>query len=176
MFTVCDNLKHKTILTLLYATGIRAQELINLQWSHLDRSRKVINIIQAKGKKDRQVPLPDAIIPVLTDYWHSFKPNERPYPYILGGQTIKGVTHPQYSKSSVLAVVKQLAIKAGIEKKVWTHLIRHCTGTHMFESGIELRVIQEIFGHQSQKTTNLYTHTSSNYIAKVNSPINAIYI
>lgn len=165
MFSVCENLKHRTILALLYATGIRASEVINLKWSHIDRSRKIINIIQAKGKKDRQVPLPDSIVPLLENYWREHKS----FPYVLSGQ-IK----PRYSKRSILEVVKQLAVKAGIEKRVYTHLIRHCTGTHMFESGIDLRLIQEIFGHQSPKTTNIYTHISSNYISKINSPINSI--
>lgn len=174
MFNVCENLKHKVILALLYATGIRSSELINLQWSNLDRIRGIINIIGAKGKKDRQVPLPGVVIGLLQDYWWSFQMDQKPRPYILGGQTIKGVIHPQYSKSSVLAVVKQLAVKAEIKKEVWTHLIRHCTGTHLFESGVELRLIQQVFGHESQKTTNLYCHTSSNHIAKINSPINAI--
>jgi len=82
MFKVCDNLKHKVILALLYSCGLRVSELINLKWSHIDRSRMIINILQAKGNKDRQVMLTPELIPLLEKYYLEYKPVE----YVLNGQ------------------------------------------------------------------------------------------
>ena len=167
MFDVCDNLKHKVILALLYSTGIRVSELINLKWEHLDRSRMVINIIQAKGNKDRQVGLSQEIIPLLEKYYHAYTPVE----FVLNGQT-----ELQYSSRSVGEVMKQLASKAGINKRVYTHLMRHNCFTHMVEAGTDINLIQRIAGHSNVKTTAIYTHISHNIISKAQSPISNIRI
>lgn len=162
MFFVCENLKHKVILALLYSCGLRVSELIKLKWEHIDRSRMVINIIAAKGDKDRQVGLTQKIIPLLEQYYFEYKCK----PFVLEGQFKE-----QYSSRSVLQVVKQLAEKAGLNKKVWTHLIRHCYGTHQVESGVDINLIQKILGHSNVKTTNIYLHTSHNLISKIQSPL-----
>lgn len=166
MFDACQNLKHKVILSLLYSCGLRVSELINLKWSHIDRSRMIINIIQAKGKKDRQVMLPKILIPLLKKYWSIYRSKE----YILNGWK----DEQQYTERSVGQVIKQLAQKAGIKKKVWTHLIRHCTFTHMVENGTDINLIQRLAGHKSVTTTAIYTHISHNLISKIQSPINNI--
>lgn len=167
MFNVCENKKHKVILSLLYACGLRVSELINLKWEHIDRSRMIINIIAAKNNKDRQVMLPESLIPLLEDYYREYKSRI----FVLNGQF-----DVQYSSTSVLQVVKQLAIKAGINKKVWTHLIRHCSFTHLLEGGCDISLIQKLAGHAHPSTTQLYTHISHNLISKINSPINQIII
>lgn len=166
MFDVCENKKHKVILALLYSCGLRVSELINLKWSHIDRSRMVINVIQAKGSKDRQVPLSIDLIPLLESYWNEYKSKE----YVLNGQT-----NIQYTDRSVGQVIKQLSQKANINnKRVYTHLIRHCHATHSLESGTDISIIQKILGHSSPKTTAIYTHISHNLISKVTSPLSAI--
>jgi len=165
MFSVCENLKHKVILSLLYSCGLRVSELINLKWKHLDRSRMVINIIAAKGNKDRQVMFAPELIPLLESYWNEYKSKE----YVLNGQF-----DVKYSDRSVGEVVKQLASKAGINKRVYTHLMRHCSFTHMVESGCDINLIQRIAGHSNVKTTNIYLHTSYNLISKITSPLSAI--
>lgn len=167
MFSVCENTKHKVILAILYSCGLRVSELINLKWEHIDRSRMIINIIQAKGKKDRQVMLAPGIIPLLEKYWHEYKSKE----YVLNGQfSLK------YSERSVGQVIKQLATKAGINKRVWTHLLRHCSFTHLLEQGTDLSIIQKLAGHNNIKTTQIYTHISSNIISKINSPLQNIIL
>lgn len=168
MFDVCGNLKHKVILALLYSCGLRVSELINLKWEHIDRSRMIINIIQAKGNKDRQVMLSPSLVPLLTDYWKEYKSKV----YVLNGWM--GIL--KYSERSVGEVMKQLAEKAGINKKVYTHLIRHCSFTHMVESGTDINLIQKLAGHNNVKTTSLYTHISHNLISKIQSPLNTIKI
>lgn len=174
MFDVCDNLKHRTILALLYSCSLRSSELINLKWTDIDRSRMVINIRQAKGRKDRQVGLNDKLIEILTAYYKQYRPVE----YVLNGIPFSegaGGGVKQYSKESVLQVIKQLAAKAGIEnKRVYTHLMRHCSATHMLESGVDLNLIQRLLGHSSVKTTSIYAHISHNLISRVQSPLQSI--
>ena len=165
MFDVCENLKHKVILTLLYSCGLRVSELINLQWSNIDRSRMIINILNGKGKKDRQVMLPEVVIPLLEKYWHQYKTKT----YILGGQF-----SDKYSAKSVSEVLKQLAKKAKINKRVWTHQMRHNCFTHMVENGTDINLIQKLAGHNSVKTTMMYVQISDSLISKINSPINNI--
>lgn len=165
MFTACDNTKHKVILSLLYACGLRVSELLNLKWQHIDRSRMIINIIAAKGKKDRQVMLPESLIPLLEKYYYQYKPKE----FVLNGQFAL-----QYSETSVNQVVKQLAQKAGINKRVYTHLMRHCSFTHMVEAGTDINLIQRLAGHANVKTTAIYTHISHNLISKIKSPLDSI--
>jgi site-specific recombinase XerD len=166
MFTACENTKHKVILALLYSCGLRVSELINLKWTNIDRSRMIINIIRAKGAKDRQVMLAENIIPLLEKYYKEYKSKE----FVLNGQS-----SPQYSDRSVGEVVKQLASKAGIKnKRVYTHLMRHCSFTHMVENGIDINLIQKLAGHSNVKTTAIYTHISHNLISKINSPLNNI--
>lgn len=167
MFNVCENKKHKVILALLYSCSLRVSELLNLKWKDIDRSRMIINIIQAKGKKDRQVPLNDKLIILLERYWKQYKP----VTYVLNGQNDAA----QYSERSVNEVVKQLAAKAGIEnKRVYTHLMRHTSATHMVENGTDINLIQKLLGHSNVKTTNIYTHISHNLISKIQSPLQNI--
>lgn len=168
MFTACKNLKHKVILSLLYSCGLRVSELLNLKWNHIDRSRMIINIIAAKGKKDRQVMLSASLVPLLEKYYYQYKSKE----YVLNGQF-----SIQYSETSVNQVVKQLAKKAGIDnKRVYTHLMRHCSFTHMVEAGTDINLIQRLAGHSSVKTTAIYTHISHNLISKIKSPLESICI
>jgi site-specific recombinase XerD len=163
MFTVCTNSKHKAILAILYSCGLRVGELINLQWKHIDRSRMIINVIAAKGMKDRQVMLTPDLIPLLEKYYREYKS----VLYVFNGQGDLA----QYSSRSVGEVVKQLAEKAGINKRVYSHLMRHNCFTHMMENGIDLSMIQKIAGHNNIKTTSIYTHISHNHISKIQSPL-----
>lgn len=165
MFDVCENLKHKVILALLYSCGLRVSELINLRWCNIDRSRMIINIIGGKGNKDRQVMLTESLIPLLEKYYREYKTKD----YILGGQFSE-----QYSSRSVLQVIKQLGVKAGINKRVWTHQMRHNSFTHMAESGVDINIIKKLAGHKNVETTMIYTHISHNIISNVSSPLSKI--
>lgn len=125
----------------------------------------VIYILNAKGGKDRQVGLNGVLIKLMEDYYKDFKTKS----FILGGQFGE-----QYSDRSVGQVIKQLATKAGINKRVYTHLIRHCSASHMVENGVDINLIQRILGHSSAKTTSIYLHTSHTTISKIQSPLNNI--
>lgn len=167
MFDVCENLKHKVILALLYSCGLRVSELINLRWSNIDRSRMIINIISGKGKKDRQVMLSQSLIPLLESYWRKYQTKD----FVISGQF-----SDQYSAKSVGEVIKQLGEKSGIKKRVWTHQMRHNCFTHMVENGTDINLIQKLAGHNNVKTTMMYTHISDSLISKINSPLNGIRI
>jgi site-specific recombinase XerD len=162
MFNVCQNLKHRVILALLYGTGMRVGELINLQWSHIDRKRMVIHIIAGKGAKDRQVQLSQSLIELLEKYFKEYKCK----PYVLSGQFSE-----KYSEKSVNEVLKQLSNKAGIKKHVHAHLMRHSAFTNLLEFGVDISIIQKIAGHSSSKTTEIYTHVSTQHLNKIVLPI-----
>lgn len=166
MFSVCENTKHKVILALLYSCGLRVSELINLKWENIDRSRMIINIIQAKGNKDRQVMLTPSLIPLLEKYYKEYKSKV----YVLNGWK----DELQYTDRSVGQVIKQLATKAGLNKRVYTHLLRHCSFTHLVEQGVDINLIQKLAGHSNVKTTLIYAHISHNLISKIQSPLSLI--
>lgn len=166
MISSCKNTKHKLIIYLLYGCGFRCQELLDLQWVHIDRKANVIYVIQGKGKKDRKVQLYPDLIDLLTKYYHEYKNELVGKPYVLVGQNL-----PQYSQRSVNEVLKQLAVKSGIKRNIHAHLMRHSYATHMLDSGIDLRTIQELLGHANCKTTEIYTHVSKKRIASIPSPM-----
>lgn len=159
---VVENLKHKAILSLLYGCGLRLSELINLEINSIDSKNGVINIYQAKGKKDRQVMLPQTVLPLLRDYFKLCRPKL----YLFEGQS--GL---QYSPRSVQIVLKEAAAKAKITKKVSPHILRHSFATHLLENGTDIRYIQQLLGHNSLNTTQIYTHITDVAKRRVQSPL-----
>lgn len=159
------NIKHKTIIALIYSCGLRRNESINIKISDIDSKRMLIKIRGAKGKKDRYVQLSPNILPLLRKYYLK----EKPEIWIFEGEP--GV---QYSPVSVYNVVKNAAKKAGIRKRVYPHILRHSYATHHLEQGTDLRFIQEWLGHDSSKTTEIYTHVSNNSFTKYKNPFDDI--
>jgi site-specific recombinase XerD len=153
-----QNLKHKAIISLAYSVGLRVSEVINLKIEDIDSKRMLINIRQAKGKKDRIVPLSRNILEILRKYYVRFKPKI----YLFNGQN----NSLQYSSESCNKLVKHY-----IGKEYHFHLLRHSCFTALLEQGTDLRVIQKIAGHSSSKTTEIYTHVSTNLLNKVLLPI-----
>jgi site-specific recombinase XerD len=129
----------------------------------------VIYVIQGKGKKDRQVPLFQEAIELLTEYYRKYNSELKGFEYVLKGQF-----GGRYTQSSINQVLKQLAKKAGIRRNIHAHLLRHSYATHLLDGGVDLRTIQVLLGHSSAKTTQIYTHVSKKRIASVPSPISAI--
>ena len=162
LLEVTENIKHKAILSLLYGCGLRLSELINLKIIDINSKNGTIDIIQAKGKKDRQVMLPQSILPLLREYFIQYKPKY----YLFEGQNAD-----MYSQRSVQQVVKQSAVKAGITKIVSPHILRHSFATHLMENGTDIRYIQDLLGHNSIKTTEIYTHVTDVAKRKIKSPL-----
>ena len=156
------NLKHRTMLAMIYGCGLRRGELLNLESSHVDRERKLLIIKQAKGMKDRVVPLSDKMLARIREYREAYKPEV----WLFEGQG-KG---KKYSEASLHEVFKQALKKSGIDKPATLHWLRHSFATHLLESGTDLRYIQELLGHKSSKTTEIYTHVSIRSIQNIRSP------
>lgn len=158
---VHGNIKHRAMLSLIYACGLRRGELLHMKISDIDSKRNIVIIRQSKGKKDRIVPLSQRILEMLRDYFRACKPK-----YWL----FEGQAGEQYSEKSLQSVLKQALKKAGIRKPVSLHWLRHSYATHLLESGTDLRYIQELLGHNSSKTTEIYTHVSTKNLQQIKSP------
>jgi integrase/recombinase XerD len=156
------NLKHRAMLSLIYACGLRRSELLNLKPNHIDSQRKLLIIYQSKGKKDRVIPIGDKLIELLRDYYKAYRPKE----WLFEGQQ-NGV---QYTATSLQNVLKQALVRSAIKKPVTLHWLRHSYATHLLENGTDLRYIQEILGHKSSKTTEIYTHVSTKSLQNIKSP------
>ena len=163
-----ENLKtaNKTIIALIYSCGLRRSESINIKINDIDSKRMLIKIRGAKGKRDRYVQLSPNILPLLRNYYLK----EKPLTWIFEGTYGK-----QYSEMSIYNVVKKAAKNAGIRKRVYPHILRHSFATHHLEQGTDLRYIQEWLGHDSSKTTEIYTHVSKNSFTKFKNPFDDLY-
>ncbi len=159
------NLKHKTVIALLYGTGIRLGESVNIKITDIDFQRKLIYIRSGKGKKDRIVPLPEIIVELVNKYTKQYAPTE----YLFEGQN-----NPKYSPRSVQAILEKILIKVNIRKKVSIHTFRHTFATHAIEDGYNIRLVQEILGHSNLKTTEIYLHLTNTSILSVKSPIDKL--
>ncbi len=157
-----SNVKHCTMLSLIYACGLRRSELINLKPADIDSKRGILVIRQSKGCKDRIIPISEKVINMLREYYKMYRPIE----WLFEGQT-KG---EPYSEHSLQSVLKQALEKAVIKKPVSLHWLRHSYATHLLEAGTDLRYIQELLGHKYSKTTEIYTHVSTKSLKNIKSP------
>ena len=157
-----SNIKHKAMLSLMYSCGLRCGELLRLKSTDIDSKRNVVIIRQSKGRKDRIAPLSEKIIKMLREYYELYKP----VMYLFEGQ----IKAKAYDERSLQLVLKQGVEKVKINKPITLHWLRHSYATHLLENGTDLRYIQEILGHSSSKTTEIYTHVSTKNIQKIISP------
>lgn len=156
------NMKHRTMLSLIYACGLRRGEVLNLKPSDVLSDRKLLLIRQSKGKKDRVVPISDRVIELLRTYYKAYKPQL----YLFEGSS----PGSRYSERSLQLVFKKSLDKAGVKKPATLHWLRHSYATHLLENGTDLRYIQELLGHKSSKTTEIYTHVSTHNLQNIKSP------
>ena len=155
LFDHCTNLKHKTILGLLFFCGMRVGEVLSMRPEHIDRTNKVIWVIGGKGKKDRQVPMSETLLGLLELYYRTYKPKI----YMFNGQFGE-----QYSDRSVNQFIKDIGAKAGIKKRLHSHLGRHSCFSQMLANGVDMSVIQSVAGHENIKTTMIYAKVTSSLI------------
>ncbi|MBI4427509.1 MAG: tyrosine-type recombinase/integrase, partial [Ignavibacteriales bacterium] len=165
LFRAVKNMKHRTALMLTYASGLRVSEVVRVRVEDIDSHRGLIHIRGGKGKKDRFTILPESMIAVLEQYWQRYR---------LG---MTGWLFPSVEPDRHLAIrsVQNVFIKsierAGIRKPVTVHSLRHSFATHLLERGTDLRYIQKLLGHESSRTTEIYTHVSTQSLGKIKSPI-----
>lgn len=164
IFAAVNNIKHKAILMLTYSAGLRVSEVVALKLKDIDEDRKMIHIRGAKGKKDRYTILSEVALAIINKYRML---NNQFNEYLFPGQLGEG----HISIRSVEHIIQQAVEKIGIKKTVTVHTLRHSFATHLLEMGTDLRYIQELLGHSSPKTTEIYTHVSTRDICRIRSPL-----
>ena len=162
LIRVTRNLKHRAILALLYSAGLRIGECLNLKISDIDINRQQIRIENSKGRKDRYTVLAESFIPLLKNYLNTYAPTH----YFIEGQN-----GGRYSASSIRKFLGRSCRRAGIQKKVTPHTLRHSYATHLIENGVGLRHVQELLGHSKPETTMIYTHVAQKDLLSIRSPL-----
>lgn len=156
------NLKHRTVLALLYSAGLRISELLNLKKADIDLDRRQIRIEKGKGRKDRYVLMAESAVPLLHNYLITYNPSE----YL-----IEGANGGAYSAGSVRNFLRKACKKAGVKKRVTPHTLRHSFATHLIENGVNMRHVQELLGHSKPETTMIYTHIAKKDLLQIRSPL-----
>ena len=166
MLICTRNLKHKAILSTIYAAGLRISEVLSLRIGDIDADRMQIHIKMAKGKKDRYVKMSKANFLLLRQYLHKYVPKR----YLF-----EGPSYRPYSTSSVRKVLQRSCAQAGIKKHVTPHTLRHSYATHLLELGVDLRYVQTFLGHKRPETTMIYTHISSEKVDNMVNPLDELF-
>lgn len=165
LFGVVENIKHKTILMLIYSAGLRLSELVQLRKEDILVESNQIFVKAAKGKKDRYTVLSARVLVYLQKYLHIYKPD-----YWL----FEGEMHEQYSGRSVQAIMHRAVQKSGVNSYTTVHTLRHSFATHLLERGTDIRYIQHLLGHNSVKTTEIYTHITQSAKNRLQSPLDSL--
>ena len=166
LFSKLENLKHKTMLFLAYSAGLRVSEVVNLRVKDIHSARMVINIKGAKGKKDRMVALSEGILELLRKYYLSYRPRE----WLFEGQ----YKEEPYSTRSLQQIFHRAKNEAKIIQDVTFHSLRHSYATHLHERGTDIKLIQELLGHNDIQTTLRYTHVSTRKLETIISPFDQL--
>jgi site-specific recombinase XerD len=161
-----DNLKHRVILTICYAAGLRVSEAVSLRLSSIDSQRMVIRVEEGKGRKDRHVMLSPRLLDLLRDYWRAERPTDFLFPGEAPGRPI-GTFVAQHA-------CKNAQLRSGIAKSVTPHALRHAFAVHLLESGADLRTIQLLLGHRSLSTTSRYLRLATNKVCATASPLDVL--
>ena len=167
LLSVISNLKHKAILHIIYSGGLRLSELLNLKIEDVDSERMLIHIKGGKGKKERTTILGHNCLLQLREYYRSYKPQIWLFESTKEGR--------KYSAKSVQNIFKANLKKTGAKKTFTVHSLRHSFATHLLEQGVYLRYIQELLGHSSSKTTEIYTHVSTKNLQNIVSPADLLF-
>ncbi len=162
---VIRNIKHFVSVGLLYSSGLRLGELLDLRIADLDFDRMQIHVRKGKGYKDRYVGMSQHLVPVIQNYIRMYAPRE----YFINGQG-----GGRYTAGSVRKFLDKAAKKAGIKKHVTPHMLRHSYATHLLEAGVDIRHIQELLGHSKPETTMIYTHVTTKQLTDIKSPLDKL--
>lgn len=172
ILTSVTNIKHKAILSTIYSGGLRISELVNLPIKAIDSKRMQIRIEGGKGKKDRYTILSRKILELLRIYFKEYTPHY----YLFEGQGSSKENPVTYSERSIQAILEKAVAQAGIQKHITVHTLRHSFATHLLENGTDLRYIQSLLGHESSKTTEIYTHVTTKGFSQITSPLDKLDI
>jgi site-specific recombinase XerD len=170
LIEAAPNRMHRMLLILLYATGMRRTEASLLKVSDIDSQRMVIHIHRGKGMRDRDVPLTPKMLEALRDYWRWKKPRV----YLFPSRVSAPGTEQPISDKTVWNVCRAAATRAGIQKKLGPHTLRHCFATHLLEAGADLRTIQLLMGHERLEDTTIYLHLSQRHLHAAINPLDQL--
>jgi site-specific recombinase XerD len=170
LIDAAPNLRHRTILMALYATGMRRSELCHLRPEDIDKERMVIHIREGKGGKDREVPLSPKLLDQLRVFYRSLK---RKSQWVFPSLQARRADQPMTDKT-VWQACREATRRAGITKPVHPHTLRHSFATHLHESGAELSVIQTLLGHADPRDTMIYLHLSSRVLRTAPNPLDTL--
>jgi len=170
MIDAATSLLHRALLMTLYSTGMRRAEVTRLKVSDIDSQRMVVHIKQGKGGQDRDVPLSLKLLETLREYWRWKKPQK----YLFPGEAKQGSNGEHLTSKAVYHACKGAARRAGIQKNVGPHTLRHSFATHLLESGADLRTIQLLLGHTEIKHTTIYLHLSQRHLHACPDPLDEI--
>ena len=159
------NLKHRMAVSLQYGCGLRVGELLQLKVHDFDFNRHTLTVIQGKGRKDRRIPISEGISNLIEQYLAAYSPQY----FFIEGQSGKA-----YSQSSINHILQRAGEEAEIKQRVHSHMLRHSYATHLLEQGTDLRYVQELLGHKSSKTTEIYTHVSMRMLGNIKSPFDSL--
>jgi site-specific recombinase XerD len=171
LINASSSLFQRTLLLVLYGTGMRRSELARVKIAHIDSQRMIIHVVDGKGHKDRDLPLSPALLKNLRVYWRWLKPRD----YLFPSRQHRGAEQPISDKTVWLACT-EAARKAGLRKPVSPHLVRHAWATHLLEAGADLRTIQVLLGHSKLEHTTVYLHLSRRHLQAIPSPLEAIEV
>jgi len=172
LIDAASNLSHRAMLMTLYSTGLRRAEMVRLKVSDIDSQRMVIHVHQGKGSKDRDVPLSPKLLETLREYWRWRKPRTYLFP---AGPPNRDKSAPLTPKA-VWHACRKAATRAGIQKPLSPHTLRHSYATHLLEAGADLRTIQLLLGHTDIKHTTVYLHLSQRHLHAVANPLDALAV
>jgi site-specific recombinase XerD len=161
------NIKHKALLSLAYATGLRASEVVSLKLTDIDRHRMVIRVEQGKGKKDRYVILSPNLLELLREWWRA----QEGMDVCRSALVVSRLRGQHTSARQLHRIVRLAAGRAGITKRVGVHTLRHSFATHLLEQKTDIRIIQALLGHKKLNTTALYTRVAVSTLGQVTSPL-----
>ena len=166
LFEATPNLKHRTVFMTAYGCGLRTAEILALRPEHIDSTRMVIRVEQGKGRKDRDVMLPESLLESFRACWRRYRPKV----YLFEGKVV-GQALTQFPPRKALA---QARLRAGISKRVTIRSLRHAFATHLLENGTHIRIIQVLLGHRSLATTQIYTHLAKTFLNDTKSPLDQL--
>lgn len=168
LLSAVDNIKHKALLMLIYSSGLRVSEVVRIRIQDIDGKRKMLRVSQAKGRKDRYTVLSNTALDVLRQYFKKYRPDDWLFPGFNGESYL--------SVRTVQNVFRNACSKANVNRAFSVHSLRHSFATHLLEDGIDIKYIQELLGHESCKTTEIYTHVTEAGIKKISSPLDKLNI
>ena len=169
LFNAMENRKHKAMLFTAYSAGLRVSEIVNLKIADIDGQRMQIMVSQAKGKKDRYVNLSPVLLDILREYMKQVKP--KPLVYLFESEQ----TRQAYPVRTVQQIFSNAKNKAGIQKEVGIHSLRHSFATHLLDKGTDIRYIKELLGHFNIRTTERYLHVSKKQLVNIVSPFDDLW-